>query len=143
MKQRPRPVWFLLFPGSEMLDLSGPWAVLGYTNEILERQAYALHLVSPLGGETRTRHGLTLSGTRSLGEAAAIGSPDIVVVAGGSTMSPLPPSEARAARWIRRRGRSIPTLISICTGAFVLGEAGVLDGRRVTTHWRHVDELRA
>jgi transcriptional regulator GlxA family with amidase domain len=66
----------------------------------------------------------------------------VVVIAGGATVSPLPSPEARAARWLRKRHRSIPTLISICTGAFVLGEAGTLDGRRATTHWRYVDVLR-
>src|SRR5262249_53664507 len=121
MKQRPRQVWFIVFPGSELLDLSGPWAVLSYTNEVFEREVYKLHLISPLGGETRTRHGLALSGTRALDDETAIGTPDIVVIAGGTPESPLPPSEACAARWLRKRHRSIPTLISICTGTFVLG----------------------
>jgi transcriptional regulator GlxA family with amidase domain len=114
--------------------------VLGYTNEVLAREVYALQLISPLGGDTRTRHGLAISGARPLGSAAR--PPDIVVVAGGATASPLPPSEALAARWLRKRYRAIPTLISICTGAFVLGEAGLLDGRRATTHWRYLDALR-
>jgi transcriptional regulator GlxA family with amidase domain len=142
MKRRPRQVWFIVFPGSEMLDLSGPWAVLSYTNEVIEREVYNLSLISPLGGETRTRHGLALSDARPLGGETAVGAPDIVVIAGGATECPLPPSETRAARWLRKRYRSIPTLISICTGAFVLGEAGLLDGRRATTHWRHIDVLR-
>lgn len=142
MKRRARQVGFVLFPGSELLDLGGPWAVLGYTNEVMEREVYTPFLISPLGGDTRTRHGLTLSGARSLDDERAIGAPDIVVIAGGATVSALPPSEARAVRWLRRRHRRIPTLVSICTGAFVLGEAGLLDGRRATTHWQFVGELR-
>ncbi len=142
MKRRARQVWFVVFPGSELLDVSGPWSVLGYTNEVMEREVYTPHLISPLGGEIRTRHGLALGSTRSLANETTIGAPDIVVIAGGATASPLPLSEARAARWLRKRHRSIPTLVSICTGAFVLGEAGVLDGRRATTHWRYVDVLR-
>jgi transcriptional regulator GlxA family with amidase domain len=141
MRRRARQVCFIVFPGSEVLDLSGPWSVLGYTNEVMQREAYTLRVVSPLGGATRTRHGLTLSGTRRLDDKA-IAAPDIVVIAGGATVSPLPSSEARAARWLRKHHRNIPTLVSICTGAFVLGEAGVLDGRRATTHWRYVDMLR-
>ncbi len=142
MKRRPRNVWFFSFPGSEMLDLSGPWAVLGYANEVMGREAYTSHLIAPLGREIRTRHGLVLRGARSLGDVADISAPDMVVVAGGATASKLPPSEARVVRWLRQRHRSIPTLVSICTGAFVLGEVGLLNGRRATTHWQYVDALR-
>jgi transcriptional regulator GlxA family with amidase domain len=142
MKRRPRQVWFVVFPGSELLDLSGPWAVLSYANEVMNREAYHLHLTSPLGGLTRTRHGLTLSAARPLDSATDTGAPDIVVIAGGSIESALPRSEARAVQWLRKRHRRIPTLVSICTGAFVLGEAGVLDGRRATTHWQYLDVLR-
>jgi len=142
MKRRARQVWFLLFPGSELLDLSGPWAVLGYANEVMGREAYTSYLVTPLGREVRTRHGLELRAARSLGDVADISAPDIVVVAGGAIAGKLPPSEARAVRWLRQRHRSIPTLVSICTGAFVLAEAGLLDGRRATTHWQYVDVLR-
>lgn len=142
MKRRVRQVWFVVFPGSELLDLCGPWAVLGYTNEVMQREMYRTHLISPLGGDTRTRHGLTLSRSRALDSRAAGATPDIVVIAGGSIERALPPSEAHTARWLRRRGRSLPTLVSICTGAFVLGEAGLLDGRRATTHWQYVDRLR-
>jgi transcriptional regulator GlxA family with amidase domain len=142
MKRRAGQVWFVLFPGSELLDLSGPWAVLGYANEVMEREAYATHLVAPLGGEIRTRHGLMMSGARSLAHMGSTGVPDTVVVAGGAPGGALPPSEARAARWIRQHHRRIPRVVSICTGAFVLGEAGLLDGRRATTHWQYVDVLR-
>lgn len=140
MKRRARQVWFVVFPGSELLDLVGPWSVLGYANEVVAREVYRLHLAAALGGDIRTRHGLAITGARPLGEA--VGAADIVVLAGGATESPLPPSEARAARWLRKHHRSLPTLISICTGAFVLGEAGLLNGRRATTHWVYVDVLR-
>jgi transcriptional regulator GlxA family with amidase domain len=142
MKLLPREVWFILCPGSEILDLGGPWSVLGYTNEIMEREVYRLRLISPLGGDTSTRHGLVISGARPLGDTRNLGRPDIIVIAGGATGRPAPPSEAHAARWLRKRWRTIPTVVSICTGAFVLGEAGLLDGRRATTHWQYLDLLR-
>ena len=141
MKRRTRQVWFVVFPGSEVLDLVGPWSVLGYANEVAGREVYKLHLAAPLSGEIRTRHGLAITGARPLGEAT-VGAADMVVIAGGATESPLPPSEARAAQWLRKHHRGIPTLIAICTGAFVLGEAGLLNRRRATTHWVYVDVLR-
>jgi transcriptional regulator GlxA family with amidase domain len=142
MKPRARQVWFFLFPGSELLDLAGPWAVLGYTNEVMGREAYTSHLVTPLGREIQTRHRLVLRVARSLDKAADMRIPDIVVVAGGAIASKLPAAEARAVRWLRQHYRSIPTLVSICTGTFVLAEAGLLDGRRATTHWQYIDLLR-
>jgi transcriptional regulator GlxA family with amidase domain len=140
--RRTRHVWFVTFPGAELLDLSGPWAVLGYANEVIGRSAYTAHLVAPLEGNIRTRHGLSLDGAKPLHRMSAAGPPDMMVVAGGSVAGSLPPSESRLVRWLRERHRDIPRLISICTGAFVLAEAGLLDRRRATTHWQHVDVLR-
>lgn len=142
MRRAPRQVWFVTFPGAELLDLAGPWAVLGHTNDEVGREVYAAHLVTPLGGDVRTRHGLALGGARSLRQATRLGRPDMLVVAGGSPGAPLPPSQATLVRWLRLKQREIPRLVSICTGAFVLGEAGLLNGRRATTHWRFLDDLR-
>jgi transcriptional regulator GlxA family with amidase domain len=50
---RTRQFWFVTFPGSELLDVSGPWAVLGYANEVLGRQAYVSQLISPVAGTSR------------------------------------------------------------------------------------------
>ncbi|KYF58994.1 hypothetical protein BE08_31155 [Sorangium cellulosum] len=140
MAREARSVWFFGFPNSELLDLCGPWEVLGHANEVLGWRAYALELVTPLGGEVRTRHGLVVGGARPL---RAGGYPEVAFVAGGSPFLPLPPSEARLVRWLRRHHGRVPAIVSICTGAFVLGEAGLLAGRRVTTHWRFLDDLRA
>jgi transcriptional regulator GlxA family with amidase domain len=140
--RRAREIWFVACPGSELLDLAGPWAVLGYTNEVVGRQVYTAHLVAPHTGDIRTRHGLALSGARSLSRMAACGRPDTLVVAGGSPTDTLPAPEAVTVRWLRTHHREIGRLVSICTGAFVLAEAGLLDGRRATTHWQYVDALR-
>ena len=94
-KRRPRRVWFIVFPGSELLDLAGPWSVLGYTNEVMEREVYRLRLVSPLGGGTPTRHGLVLSGAQALGDTSTQ-PPDMVVIAGRFNRSS--PSVAGGAR---------------------------------------------
>lgn len=142
MVRRPRPVWFLITPGAELLDLSGPWAVFNYANEVADRELYRLSAWSPLGGQTRTRHGLLLAATQRLRAPLRGHQPDVIVVAGGATGTPLPPAEARAVHWLRQYHDRARVVVSICTGAFVLGEAGLLDGRRVTTHWQFIEELR-
>jgi transcriptional regulator GlxA family with amidase domain len=134
-------VWVLVPPRTGLLDVAGPWEVLGHANDVLGRPAYQLELVGPTAPAAQTRHGLVVGGLRPLprgGERL----PDVAVVA-GAPMSPRPGEQAGLVSWLRRFHARIPTVVSICTGAFVLGAAGVLDGRRATTHWMFLDELRA
>ena len=55
---RTKRVWFLVAPGTGLLNLAGPWEVLGHANEVLGRVAYELELVGPSAPVVRTRHGL-------------------------------------------------------------------------------------
>jgi transcriptional regulator GlxA family with amidase domain len=142
MKRRARQVWFVVFPGSELLDLCGPWSVLGYANEVAGRQLYTAELVAPARGGIRTRHGVLLGGARSLEKVSKLGVPDTLVIAGSAPTNGLSATEAKVARWLRDNHRGISRIVSVCTGAFVLGEAGLLDQRRATTHWQYRGELR-
>lgn len=142
MRHPAKRVWFLVAPGAGALNITGPWEVLGHANDVLGHDAYDLTLVGPSAPAIRTRHGLVISGVRPLPRAGAR-LPDVAIVAGGSPRLPLPDEHARVVAWLRRFHARIPTVVSICAGAFLLAEAGVLDGRRATTHWLHLDGLRA
>jgi transcriptional regulator GlxA family with amidase domain len=135
-----RRVWFLVVPRVSLLDVAGPWEVLGHANDVLGRQAYELSVVGPQAPEARTRYGLFLGGLRPLPRAGAR-LPDVAVVA-GAPVFPGPHEQASLVRWLERHERRIPTVASVCTGAFVLGAVGLLDGRRATTHWLFLDELQ-
>jgi transcriptional regulator GlxA family with amidase domain len=137
----PQRVWFIVVPRTGIINLAGPWEVLGHANEVLGRTAYALEALSPTAPAVRTRHGLVVSGLRPLPRTSAR-LPDVAIVA-GAPVRPLPLEQASLVAWLRRHSARIPTLVSICTGAFALGAAGILDGRRATTHWQFLDELRA
>ena len=141
MGRSSKRVWFLVAPQTGLLNISGPWEVLGHANEVLGSLAYVLELVGPSAPEIQTRHGLVLGGIRLLPKSCDR-LPDIAIVAGGSPREPLPDEQVRIVKWLRRYHTRIPTVISTCTGAFILGEAGVLDGRRATTHWLHLNDLR-
>jgi transcriptional regulator GlxA family with amidase domain len=141
VRQSRKHVWFFATPGAELLDITGPWEVLRHSNDVLGRVAYEVELFGPGGPELHTRHGLVIAGVQPL-PSRVRRLPEVAVIAGGSPATPQPEAEARLVRWLRRYHRKIPTLVSICTGAFVLGEAGLLDGRRAMTHWRFLDELR-
>src|SRR5579862_3977097 len=142
MPRRPaKRVWFLVAPQTGLLNIAGPWEVLGHANEVLGRTAYEPALVGPAGPALPTRHGIVVGGVRPLPRAPAR-LPDVAIVAGGPQG---PPRQGNAAlvAWLRRHQAKIPTIVSICAGAFVLAEAGLLDGRRATTHWLHLGRLRA
>jgi len=141
MRRSAKRVWFLVVPRTGILDIAGPWEVLGHANEVLGRVAYELEAVGPHGPAAQTRHGLVLAGLRPLPSGGGA-LPDVAIVA-GAPVNPLPGEQAPLVSWLRRYHPRIPTLVSICTGAFVLGAAGILAGRRATTHWLYLDELRS
>jgi transcriptional regulator GlxA family with amidase domain len=135
-------VWFLVLPRVSMLNVAGPWEVLGHANDLLGREAYRLEFFGPSAPAVRTRFGLALGGVRPL-PSRLDHPPHVVVVAGGSPADPIPADHAPVIPWLRRHRPRIPTVVSVCTGAFMLAAAGILDGRRATTHWLHLDALRA
>lgn len=138
---RPRcQVGFLSFDGIEILDVVGPWEVFGHANEVLGYEAFELALLAASTRTIDTRHGLTLGNAQRL--AARRGPPpELLVVPGGSPLREPSSSQSAVVRWLKRHAHS-STVISVCTGAFVLGQAGLLDGRRVTTHWRFLQTLQ-
>lgn len=140
MRRATTRVWFLACPGTGLLNVANPWEVLGHTNDVLGRAAYDLQLFGPGGPLLMTGHGVGLTGVRPL-PAAIRRLPDLVIIAGSSRRFPLPGPESTVAAWLRRHHRRIPRIASICTGAFLLGEAGLLDGRRATTHWQYLKDL--
>lgn len=135
-------VWFLVVPRTSMINIAGPWEVLGHANDLLGREAYSLHLFGPGAPATQTRYGLCLSGVKPLPSKMDL-PPHTVVVAGGSPADPIPADHAPLIPWLRLYRPRIKRAVSVCTGAFALAAAGFLDGRRATTHWLHLDALRA
>jgi transcriptional regulator GlxA family with amidase domain len=137
---RRRRVWLLVVPGAELLDVAGPWEVFAHASEVLGREAYDLRLFGPEAGAVRTRHSLALGSVEALPRSPTHW-PDLAIVAGGSPREPVLQPEQQVAAWLARHHPRIPAVVSICTGAFILGHAGLLDGRQVTTHWRFLREL--
>jgi transcriptional regulator GlxA family with amidase domain len=136
----PRRVEILAFEAVQLLDVAGPLQVFASANELAVRRGeappYAARVVAPDGAVTASA-GLGLAAAPLPRARAPL---DTLVVAGG------PGVHAAAAdpvlvRWVQARAARARRVASVCTGAFMLGAAGLLDGRRAATHWTHCAEL--
>jgi len=136
-----RRVWIVAFPGVQALDVTGPHEVFALANRVEPRRPvrYEVSLVAPKAGPVVSGTGLALMPTHTLSQAT--GRVDTLLVAGGlGTRTAL--HDRRLVGWIARTARRARRVASVCTGAFLLGEAGLLAGRRVTTHWIACDDLQ-
>jgi transcriptional regulator GlxA family with amidase domain len=132
---RPHRVFIVAYEGCQLLDVTGPAAVFGAANETQGRPFYDLRIVSPDGGAVASNSGVAIE-SRKVG-----GQPDTLLVAGGSPGLKAAVAREDLLRWLCGVAPKTKRYGSVCTGAFVLAAAGLLDNRRVATHWAHCDRL--
>ncbi len=135
-------VALLAFPGVQLLDVVGPLDVFAEAGRQLgDPNAYTTEVIGLSPAPIIGSSGLRLLPDRTI-EDPDEGPIDTLLVAGGPTIQDYP-SDPVVQRWLRRQAATARRYGSVCSGAFVLGAAGLLDGHRVTTHWRVADELAA
>lgn len=126
-------IGIVVFPGFQILDLAAA-SVFEMANRETPVPAYEIRVVSEGGGAVKSSLGAAVQ-TIALDPQKY----DTLLVAGATVFQPASP---RLLRLLERALEPTRRLASICTGAFVLAEAGLLDRRRVTTHWHHARELQ-
>ncbi len=135
----------LAYPGVQILDVTGPLEVFARTARWLRDErgyqpaAYTVELVGLKRGVLPTSSGMRLYADRTLTD---LGQVDTLLIAGGIGSTSLR-AHPGIGRFLRREAQRVRRLASVCTGAFFLAEAGLLDGRRATTHWASCAELAA
>jgi len=136
-------VGILVFPDVEVLDFCGPFEVFSVTrlNEEARREEpspFEVLLVAERSEIVVTTGGMKVTPDHTLESCPPL---DILVVPGGwGTRAEI--KNVRLVAWIGERARQVETLTSVCTGSMLLGQAGLLDGRHATTHWRSLQRMR-
>src|SRR5215469_4828458 len=145
MKRELRKIVMLGFPDAQMLDITGPLEVFSRASRwmidegLAKTPAYEIALVAADRGPLTMSSGLKFLVEESIDDVT--GPIDTLMVAGGRGVT-------RAMRekglldWLRRTAPRVNRVCSVCTGTFLLAEAGLLDGRSATTHWRGCETLQ-
>ena len=138
-----KQVGILLFENIEVLDFCGPFEVFTVTrlNEEKRRQKlspFNVILIAENKGPVVTQGGMKVLPDYDFNDCPVL---DILVVPGGWGTRKEMENEL-LIKWIADRSRQVETLTSVCTGALLLGKAGLLDGKRATTHWRSLDWMQ-
>ncbi len=134
-----RTVAILALPGVQLLDVSGPLDVFAEANAQGERQIYRMLVIASRGGEIRSSSGARL--VPDLAVDTPLREPiHTLLVAGCPNAADMSPAPA-VINWLRRVVPTTRRYGSVCSGAFFLAASGLLDGKRVTTHWAVADRL--
>jgi transcriptional regulator GlxA family with amidase domain len=133
-----------VFDGVEVLDFAGPFEVFTTASRMHAREHAGAPALLRVCTIARTREAVTArAGLAIQADATMAGHPplDVLIVPGGVVAAELDKPDVIA--WIAAQAARVPLTASVCTGAFLLARAGVLDGLRATTHWEDLADLRA
>lgn len=139
-----RTVGIYLYDGVEVLDLAGPFEVFTTASRVSRRhtphsvEPFRVVTIAPHAGPVTARAGLTVLPSHTLADHPPL---DVLIVPGGDERAER--VRPALAAWLQVQSRQVGILASVCTGAFLLAGASLLDGRTVTTHWEDVAELAA
>lgn len=133
----------LTYQDGQMLDVVGPLEVMSRTsrwlldNGMAQNPAYEVEIVAPETGPVTMSSGLKVVAERSYRQVRKI---DTLMIGGGIGFAAAR-EDAGLIAWVQRKLPQVERLASICTGAMILGRAGLLDGLRATTHWEYCSLL--
>ena len=141
---KKRVVGILIFEGVEALDFCGPYEVFSLAHRHVGDKIelmFDVRVVAATAGPITARGGLKIVPNNSLADCPKL---DILVVPGGKPASTgVVLKDPLTRDWLRKQAAGAELVTSVCTGAFVLAEAGLLDGKRAATHQLSLDDLRA
>lgn len=132
-------VGIFLFNEVEVLDFAGPFEVFSVTTLDNGDKPFAVRTVSEKGGTIRASGGLKVITDDSFASMPQV---DILVIPGGFRAREIEIHNDTTIRWIAGQMRHVQYMTSVCTGALLLAEAGLLNGKKATTHWARIDRFQ-
>lgn len=133
-------ILFLVYDGFELLDASGPAAVFSAANLLCGEVLYETELISPEGGHVVSGSGISVL-TTPLNQVSVSGSCTLLVMGAVGSSLRLAMADKVITGWLVKASLASIRYGSVCTGAFILAEAGLLDGKRAATHWEGCKRL--
>jgi transcriptional regulator GlxA family with amidase domain len=137
--KEPSTIAIVAMPGVQLLDVSGPLDVFAEANVQARKEVYRLLIVAKTVGPIRSSSGVRLVPDLVIGDAVEM-KIDTLLVAGCPNAADVRPDIA-VVEWLRRMAPRARRYGSVCSGAFLLAATGLIDGRRVTTHWAVAQQL--
>lgn len=131
-----RAIGFLVYPGFQLLDATGPIAAFEIAGRF-SPGAYSLHFLSLRGEPTPSSSGVTIQ-TTALADAPRL---DTLLISGGDGVK-VPATCPETLAFVRAAARDCRRVASVCSGTYVLAAAGLLDGKRATTHWSRTKDFQ-
>ncbi|MBU3022548.1 DJ-1/PfpI family protein [Aestuariibacter sp. A3R04] len=128
-----------IYDNAEVLDFSGPYEVFSTANRFLTgKDGFNVFLLAEVNAPVLARGGFSVNPHYCLRDHPKI---DVLLVVGGVHTEEL--KKPKVLKWLSTTGKKATIVASVCTGAFILAQAGLLSNLTVTTHWEDIDELRA
>jgi len=131
-------VGIFVYENAEVLDFSGPFEVFSTANRLCSsNRAFEVFLVAEENAPVNARGGYSVNPHYCFNKHPEI---DVLIVSGGIHTGEL--NKANVIKWLATVSEKAKTVASVCTGAFILAETGLLSGLNVTTHWEDIQDLR-
>src|SRR5436190_20311114 len=131
-----RTIAVVIFPEFQLLDAAGPIAAFELAGRETDSDAYRIRVVARSAGPVASSSGVMLTAEALVAPSGI----DTLLVAGGPGTRGRN-TDPELLQWLCEAAGAARRVTSVCTGAFLLGAAGLLDGRRATTHWRYAASL--
>jgi transcriptional regulator GlxA family with amidase domain len=139
-----RRIAIVVLPETDLLDIAGPYEVFARAAQLVQEQRklryapYSVDVLTADGSPVKTWLGLTVAATQACRTYEE--PPDTLIVAARPEIA-ASDKNPEVVFWVRRQAQETRRVCSVCTGVFLLAQAGLLDGKRVTTHWQFAGEL--